>query len=55
VSSNRHGHEANHSPSSSAKVKVHGAIPQLPQYVFMAWCLGKHRDNFTLGSENIRG
>jgi hypothetical protein len=26
---------------------MHGAIPPLPQYVFMAWCLGKHRDNFT--------
>jgi hypothetical protein len=24
-----------------------GAIPSLPQYVFMAWCLVKHRDNFT--------
>jgi hypothetical protein len=24
-----------------------GAIPPLPQYVFMAWCLVKHRDNFT--------
>jgi hypothetical protein len=23
------------------------AIPPLPQYVFMAWCLIKHRDNFT--------
>jgi hypothetical protein len=23
-----------------------GAIPPLPQYVFMAWCLVKHRDNF---------
>jgi hypothetical protein len=23
------------------------AIPPLPQYVFMAWCLVKHRDNFT--------
>jgi hypothetical protein len=22
------------------------AIPTLPQYVFMAWCLVKHRDNF---------
>jgi hypothetical protein len=22
-------------------------IPQLPQYAFMAWCLVKHRDNFT--------
>jgi hypothetical protein len=24
-----------------------GAISPLPQYVFMAWCLVKHRDNFT--------
>jgi len=24
-----------------------GAIPLPPQYVFMAWCLGKHKDNFT--------
>jgi hypothetical protein len=23
------------------------AIPPLPQYVFMVWCLAKHRDNFT--------
>jgi hypothetical protein len=23
-----------------------GAIPPLPQNVFMAWCLVKHRDNF---------
>jgi len=27
---------------------MHGAIPSLPQYAFMAWCLVKHRDNFTL-------
>jgi hypothetical protein len=25
---------------------LHGATPPLPQYVFMAWCSGKHRDNF---------
>jgi hypothetical protein len=24
-----------------------GAMPPLPQYVFMAWCLVKHMDNFT--------
>jgi hypothetical protein len=24
-----------------------GAIHSLPQYDFMAWCLLKHRDNFT--------
>jgi hypothetical protein len=23
------------------------AIPPLPEHVFMAWCLVKHRDNFT--------
>jgi hypothetical protein len=26
---------------------MRGAIPPLPQYVSMAWCLVKHRDNFT--------
>jgi hypothetical protein len=26
---------------------MRGAIPPLLQYVFMAWCLVKHRDNFT--------
>jgi hypothetical protein len=25
-----------------------GAIPPLPQYAFMAWCLVKHRDNLPL-------
>jgi hypothetical protein len=24
-----------------------GAVPPFPQYVFMAWCLVKHWDNFT--------
>jgi hypothetical protein len=26
---------------------MRGAIHPLPQYIFMAWCLVKHRDNFT--------
>jgi hypothetical protein len=26
---------------------MRGAIPPLPQSVFMAWCLVKHRGNFT--------
>jgi hypothetical protein len=26
---------------------MHEAIPPLPQYAFMEWCLVKHRDNFT--------
>jgi hypothetical protein len=25
---------------------MRGAIPPLPQYVFIAWCLVKHKDNF---------
>jgi len=24
-----------------------GAVPPLPQYAFMAWCLVKHTDDFT--------
>jgi len=27
--------------------RMRGAILPLPQYVFMAWCLVKHRNNFT--------
>jgi hypothetical protein len=26
---------------------MHGDIPPLPQYAFMAWCLVKHRDKFS--------
>jgi len=29
------------------RLRMHGAIPPLQQYVFTAWCLVKHRDNFT--------
>jgi hypothetical protein len=37
---------------------MHEAIPPLPQYTFTAWCLVKHRDNFTFtfsftNSQNI--
>jgi len=28
--------------------RLRGAIPPPPQYVFIAWYLVKHRDNFTL-------
>jgi hypothetical protein len=27
--------------------RIRGAIPPLPQYVFMAWCLVKHGDSLT--------
>jgi hypothetical protein len=40
--------EADYSPPRNAEVKMRGAIPSLPQYVFMAWCLVKHRDNFNV-------
>jgi len=29
------------------RLKMRGAMPPLPQYIFMAWYLVKHRDNFT--------
>jgi hypothetical protein len=43
----RPGREADHSSPSSAEVKNAGSYTSTPQYVFMAWCLVKHRDNFT--------
>jgi hypothetical protein len=56
----RPGHEIDHSPPSSAEVKNARNYTSTPQYVFMAWCLVKHRDNFTFftklisrGSQNI--
>jgi hypothetical protein len=30
-----------------------GAIPTLPQYIFMVWCLVKHRQKFTFTSFNF--
>jgi hypothetical protein len=32
---------------------MRGTIPPLPQYVFMAWCLVKHRDNFTFTNASM--
>jgi hypothetical protein len=34
---------------------MRGAIPPLSQYVFMAWYIVKHRDNFTFTFTNIIG
>jgi hypothetical protein len=44
----RPGCEAGHSTRSSAEVKNALHYTSTPQYVSMAWCLVKHRDNFTL-------
>jgi hypothetical protein len=41
------GREADHSPPSSAEVKNEWSYASTPQYIFMEWCLVKHRDNFT--------
>jgi hypothetical protein len=43
----RPGREADHSPPPSAEVKNAWSYISTPQYAFMAWCLVKHRDNFT--------
>jgi len=40
--------EAHHSSHFSARLRKNEAIPPLPQYVFIAWCLVKYRDNSTL-------
>jgi hypothetical protein len=34
--------------TSSAEVKNAWNYTSSPQYIFMAWCLVKHRDNFSL-------
>jgi hypothetical protein len=41
------GCEADHSPPSSTEVKNVWSYTSTPQYVFMVWCLVKHRDSFT--------
>jgi hypothetical protein len=41
------GREADHSPPSSVEIKNAWSYTSSPQRVFMAWCLVKHRDNFT--------
>jgi hypothetical protein len=43
----RPGYEADYSSASMPRSRMRGAIPPLPQYAVMAWCLVKHRDNFT--------
>jgi hypothetical protein len=53
----RPGREADHSPPSSAEVKNAWRYTSTPQYVFMMWCLVKHRDNFTFtfyGVSNVQ-
>jgi hypothetical protein len=39
--------EADHSPPPSAEVRNAWSYTPIPPYVFMAWYVVKHRDNFT--------
>jgi hypothetical protein len=39
----RPGHEADHLPPSSAEVKNVCSYTSTPPYIFMLWCLIKHR------------
>jgi hypothetical protein len=43
----RPGRKANHTPPSSAEVKNAWRYTSIRQYIFIAWYLVKHRDNFT--------
>jgi hypothetical protein len=43
----RPGHEADTSPPPSTEVKNAWSYTSMPQYVFMAWYLVKHKDIFT--------
>jgi len=40
------GREADHSPPSHVKVKNVLSYTSTTPYIFMAWCLVKHRDNW---------
>jgi hypothetical protein len=40
--------EADHSPPSTAEVRIGGAVPPLPQYALMAWCSGGARGQLYL-------
>jgi hypothetical protein len=41
------GREADHKHPSNAEVKNVWSYTSTPQYVFVAWCLVKHKDYFT--------
>jgi len=42
------GHEADHSPPSSAEVKNECLYNSTPLFIFMWWCLVKKREKFSL-------
>jgi hypothetical protein len=50
----RPGHEADHSPPSSAEIKNEWSYSSAHPYVFMVWCSVEHRDKFTLPYHRCR-
>jgi hypothetical protein len=48
----RPGREANNRLYTVLRLRMRGAIPPLPRYIFMAGWLVKHRDNFTVTLHN---
>jgi hypothetical protein len=48
VSTKAKPHYPAENPKDLLQENRRGAIPSLPQYDFMAWCLVKPRDNFAL-------
>jgi hypothetical protein len=46
----RPNRETHHSRASSTEVKITWIYTSSPPYVFIAWCLVKHRYNFTFSS-----
>jgi len=48
------GHEVDDSLPSSAEVKNVWSYTSTPPYVFTAWCLVKHRDNFAFAFVHIK-
>jgi len=49
LTAKRHtGHDADLPPSPNAEVKNAWISAFTPPYVFMEWCLVRHRDKFTL-------
>jgi hypothetical protein len=51
----RPGREADHARPSSAEVKNTWSYISTLQYVFMEWCLFKHRDIFTFTFYDLGG
>jgi hypothetical protein len=45
--------EADHSPPSSGEIKEWLELYLHPKYVFMEWCLVKHRDSFTFTFSSV--